>query len=317
MSKIVVALIAGGTSSERDVSLAGGDQIFAALDKDKYTVLRYDPRDDISRLVQDADRVDTAFVNLHGRYGEDGSVQGLLDLLGIPYQCSGVLGSALATNKLASKRIYEQAGLPVPPYSVIRKREKTGPEDWRAHPAFTGEPVVIKPVSGGSSIGMSIVTNKSDLKQAVEAAWAYDDMVLLEAYIDGVELTGGVIGNDAITPLPVVEIIPGDKFQFFDYEAKYTPGATREVCPAEIDQKLAEKVQAYACRAHKALFCKGCSRTDMIARGEDVFVLETNTIPGMVSTSLLPLAAKAAGLSFSALLDRLIALSLEKPAGTI
>lgn len=312
MSGIVVALIAGGTSSEREISLAGGDQIFSALDKNKYTVLRYDPRDDISRLVDDAHLIDTAFVNLHGRFGEDGSFQGLLDLLGIPYQCSGVLGSAQAANKLVSKRIFEQVGLPVPPYFVIQKGDKAGPDDWRAQVASPDGPVVVKPVCGGSSIGMSIVSDMADLQQAVEKAWTHDDMVLLESYIEGMELTGAVIGNDVIEPLPVVEIIPGDKFQFFDYEAKYTPGATSEICPAEIASGLTDKVQAYACRAHKALACKGYSRTDMIARGEDVFVLETNTIPGMVTTSLLPLAAKAAGLSFTDLLDRLISLSLEK-----
>ena len=313
MSQIVVALIAGGTSSERGVSLAGGDQIFSALDKNKYTVLRYDPRDDIERLVRDAPRIDTAFINLHGRFGEDGSIQGLLDLLGIPYQCSGVLGSALATNKLVSKRIYEHSGLPVPPYSVICKGDDKGLEEWIKR--YPGEPVVVKPVSGGSSIGMSIIWDTGELGQAVAAALAYDDTVLLEAYIKGVELTGGVLGNDTLEALPVVEIIPGAEFRFFDYKAKYTPGATREICPARIDEKLTAKVQAYACRAHTVLFCKGYSRTDMIAKGDDVFVLETNTIPGMVPTSLLPLAAGTAGISFPGLLDRLIASSLEGPGG--
>lgn len=313
MPEIVVALIAGGTSSERAISLAGGDQIFSALDKNRYTVLRYDPRDDIGRLIRDAARIDTAFVNLHGRYGEDGSIQGLLDLLGIPYQCSGVLGSALAANKLASKRIYEQAGLPVPPYFPVRGGDAQGLGQWLRTAVSPDEPLVVKPAGGGSSIGMSIVADPADVRQAIEAARMHDDMVLVEAYIDGTELTGGVIGNDVIDALPVVEIIPGESFAFFDYKAKYTPGATREICPAEIDERLTEKVQRYACQAHRALYCKGYSRTDMIARGDDVFVLETNTIPGMVPTSLLPLAAEAAGMSFSALLDRLIALSLEAP----
>ncbi len=312
MSKIVVALISGGTSSERAVSLAGGDQIFSALDKNKYTVLRYDPQNDISRLIQDAGRIDTAFVNLHGRFGEDGSIQGLLDLLGIPYQCSGVLGSALAANKLISKRIYEQAALEVPPYFVIDKGRQDGLEEWLRRWAGKGEPVVVKPANGGSSIGMSIVSEAADLQPAIDAARVHDATVLVEAYIEGIELTGGVLGNEVIEPLPVVEIIPGKEFRFFDYTAKYTPGATREICPAEIDRKLTEKVQAYACRAHTALCCKGYSRTDMIARGDDLFVLETNTIPGMVPTSLLPLAAGTAGISFAELLDRLIAFSLEK-----
>ena len=201
----------------------------------------------------------------------------------------------------------------MPPYAILRKGDEKGLEDWvRRYP---DEAVVVKPVSGGSSIGMSIVWDPAELDSAVESAFVYDDTVLLETYIKGVELTGGVIGNDAIEPLPVVEIIPGEEFRFFDYKAKYTPGATREICPARIDEKMTAKVQEYACRAHIALFCKGYSRADMIVRGDDVFVLETNTIPGMVPTSLLPLAARTAGMSFSDLLDRLIALSLEKADG--
>ncbi|MEW6076848.1 MAG: D-alanine--D-alanine ligase [Thermodesulfobacteriota bacterium] len=312
MSTIVVALIAGGASSEREISLKGGDQIFAALDKSRYTILRYDPRDDIGRLVQDAGRIDTAFINLHGRNGEDGTVQGLLDLLGIPYQCSGVLGSALATNKLASKRIYEQAGLPVSPYLAVRKRQQPDAGLLRTHLFFPDRPLVVKPVSGGSSIGMSIISEEAELPAALEKAWADDDEVLLESFVDGRELTVGIIGNDIPEALPVVEIIPGEEYEFFDYEAKYKAGATREICPAEINEALARKAQEFGRRAHTALFCKGYSRTDMIARGDEVFVLETNTIPGMVPTSLLPLAARAAGMPFSGLLDRLISLSLEK-----
>ncbi|MDY6906146.1 MAG: D-alanine--D-alanine ligase [Thermodesulfobacteriota bacterium] len=311
MSKITVALISGGVSSEREVSLAGGEQIYQALDHQKYDVLQYDPRADLAKIVQDAPRIDTALVILHGANGEDGTIQGFLDLLNIPYQCSGVLGSALAANKLASKRVYETAGLPVPPYVALSQHDPDLKGKLAQAVDTLGLPIVVKPVSGGSSIGMAIVADPVDLEAAVASAFAHDDTVLLEVCLKGVELTGGVLGNDSLTPLPVVEIIPGEQYAFFDYEAKYTPGATTEICPARIDEQLSRQVQDYACRAHRELFCKGCSRTDMIAVGDRLYLLETNTIPGMVPTSLLPLAAKAAGISFPALLDRLIELSLE------
>jgi len=311
MSKLTVALICGGVSSEREVSLAGGKMIQAALDPDRYHVLRYDSQTDLARLVQEAPGIDTAFVNLHGVHGEDGTIQGLLDLLGVPYQCSGVLGSALAMNKLAAKRVYQQAGLPVPPYRVVSENRGADRSALDAHADALGFPLVVKPACGGSSIGMSIVQQVSELAPAVDKALAHGPDVLLEAYIQGRELTGGVIGNDAPDPLPVVEIIPGEGHGFFDYEAKYTPGATSEICPAPVSDELSARVQDYACQAHSALFCKGYSRTDMIATDTDLFVLETNTIPGMGPTSLLPLAAKAAGMTFGDLLDRLIGLSLE------
>ncbi|MFP4445200.1 MAG: D-alanine--D-alanine ligase [Desulfosudaceae bacterium] len=311
MSKLTVALIAGGTSPEREISLAGGEQVFQALDKNRYDINRYDPAADLNRLIADAPALDTALVILHGVGGEDGSVQGTLDLLGIPYQCSGVLGSALAANKLAAKQIYAQAGLPTAPYAVITRNHPAGPEDLTTNIERLGLPLVVKPVSGGSSLGMSIVHAPDQLAAAVDKALGTDDCLLLEAFVAGRELTGGVIGNHTLQALPVVEIIPGETYDYFDYEAKYTPGATREICPAEIDADLTARVQAYACRAHQALFCKGCSRTDMIAAADGLYLLETNTIPGMVPTSLLPLAARAAGISFSALLDRLIQLSLE------
>lgn len=311
MSKITLALIAGGSSPERDISLAGGEQVYKALDKSRYEIIRYDPRTDLKRLVSEASRLDVALVILHGTGGEDGSLQGLLDLLKIPYQCSGILGSALAANKLAAKRIYIQAGLTTAAYAVLDKKLPPGADALENHIKRLGMPMVVKPVNGGSSLGMSIVHEASRLARAVDKALECDDSVILEAFVKGRELTGAVLGNDNLEALPVVEIIPGDDYAFFDYEAKYTPGATREVCPADIDRALTEKVQDYACRAHRALFCKGCSRTDMIADGDSLYLLETNTIPGMVPTSLLPLAAGAAGISFSALLDRLIAQSLD------
>jgi D-alanine-D-alanine ligase len=308
MRKLTVALLSGGISSEREVSLHGGDQIFEALDKEKYSILRYDPKTDLQRLISDASRIDVAFINLHGPLGEDGTVQGLLDLLNIPYQGSGVIGSSIAMNKLVSKQLYEQAGLPVPPYTVIERSNVSGAEEWTGS---MGLPLVVKPVQGGSSIGVTIVRSKDSLKSAVAAAFANDDMTLIETYIDGIEITGGVIGNNELEALPIIEIIPDNEHDFFDYEAKYAAGVTREICPARIDDNLTEKAQTYAKMAHRALFCKGYSRTDMILRDKEIYVLETNTIPGMTSTSLLPLAAKTAGISFSQLLDKLIRLGIE------
>lgn len=305
--KLTVALISGGVSSERDVSLKSGDQVFEALDKSKYTVCRYDPKTDLLRLVADASTLDVALIVLHGPFGEDGTVQGLLELLGIPYQGSGVLGSAVAMNKLASKQLYEKAGIPTPAYMTLHRQDQ-----WNTQMIIErmGLPLVVKPVKGGSSIGMSIVKTPEAITSAFSNAFQHDDTVLIEAFIQGTELTVGVIGNQELEPLPAIEIIPDSQYEFFDYHAKYLPGASREICPARIDDTLTQKAQACALMAHRALFCHGYSRTDMILSGRDIYVLETNTIPGMTETSLLPLAAKTAGISFPQLLDKLIELSL-------
>jgi len=307
MKKRTVALLSGGISSEREVSLNSGNQVLEALDKEKYRVIRYDPKTDLPRLVAEADDIDVALVILHGPFGEDGTVQGLLDLLGIPYQGAGVLGSAAAMNKLAAKRLYAQCGLPVPAYRVI---DTESGFDADACIADIGLPLVVKPVAAGSSVGMTIVRDASALKPAVQSAFAFDRQVLAEAFVDGVEVTGGVIGNDDVEALPLIEIIPGEGHEFFDYAAKYTPGATQEICPARIDADLTEKAQRYAVEAHMALFCRGYSRTDMILKDGEFYVLETNTIPGMTQTSLFPQAAAAAGMDFTRLLDRLIELAL-------
>jgi D-alanine-D-alanine ligase len=309
MEKLTVALLSGGRSAEREVSLKSGEQVYQALDKDKYTIHRYDPKDDLARLIQEAPGIDVALIILHGRLGEDGTIQGLLELLDIPYHGSGVLGSALGINKILSKRLYEHAGLPVSPYLVLDKADSDAGSKVQEALAF---PVVVKPEHEGSSIGLSIVAEANKLKPALELAGQYDRLVLVEKYIKGTEITGGVLGNLNPEPLPLVEIIPGDQHDFFDYEAKYKPGATEEICPARLGKELTEKAQHYAVRAHQALRCRGYSRTDMIVAQEEVYVLETNTIPGMTATSLYPQAAAAAGISFSELLDRLIELALEK-----
>ena len=309
MKKLRVALLSGGISSEREVSLHSGEQVYEALDKDKYNIQRYDPKTDLPLLIKNAAEIDIALIILHGPYGEDGTVQGLLDLLHIPYQGSGVLGSSLAMNKAATKQIYEKAGIPAPPY-VIYNRNDTIAADACAKQL--GLPLVVKPVVGGSSVGMSIVRSVSDLPDAVDKAFEFDSAVMVEGYIDGIELTGGVIGNQELEAFPIIEIIPDKAHDFFDYEAKYTAGISQEICPARIDEELTLQAQTHAKNAHQALFCRGYSRTDMILRDREIYVLETNTIPGMTATSLLPQAARAAGINFTKLLDRLIELGLEE-----
>ena len=308
MTKRRVALLSGGISSEREVSIKSGNQVYEALDKAKYEIARYDPATDLGRLVTDAQDIDVALIVLHGPYGEDGTVQGLLDLLHIPYQGSGVLGSALAMDKWSSKRLYGEAGLPVPPFQVLSKGQTVDAEALAAAPGF---PLVVKPRYGGSSIGTSIVPDPQQLEESIRTAFQHGPDVILEMYLQGTEITGGVLGNEELRLLPIVEIVPEADYAFFDYEAKYKAGATREICPARISETFARRAQSYAATAHRALCCRGYSRTDMIIQGETIYVLETNTIPGMTPVSLYPLAAKAAGISFSRLLDNLIELALE------
>ena len=308
MEKITLALLAGGISSEREVSLNSGCQVYEALDKTKYDVRQYDPKSDLAKLVADADQIDAALIILHGPYGEDGTVQGLLDLLDIPYQGSGVLGSAVAMNKLVAKQLYEFAGLPVAPYAVVQGPDHMVPD---AVEKQLGLPVVVKPIEAGSSVGMSIVRTTDALPVALEAAFEHGRSVMIEAYIDGIEVTGGVLGNEAPEALPLIEIVPDKAHDFFDYEAKYTAGVTEEICPARISEALTARAQQYAVKAHAALQCRGYSRTDMILQGENFYLLETNTIPGMTATSLFPQSAKVAGYDFGQLLDKLIQQSME------
>jgi D-alanine-D-alanine ligase len=309
MKKMTIALLSGGISSERDVSIASGNQVYEALYREKYDIIRYDPKSDLPRLIEDAPKIDAALIILHGPFGEDGTVQGLLELLKIPYQGADVLGSAIGMNKVASKQLYEKSGLRIPSYMIFKRNDVLDPDDCADR---LGLPLVVKPVGSGSSVGISIVKSTDALKDAMDKAFIEDDEILVEMFIKGIELTGGVIGNETLQALPIIEIIPDESHEFFDYDAKYTAGVTQEICPARIDNAMTEKAQACAKAAHRAIFCKGYSRTDMILSDEEIYVLETNTIPGMTPTSLLPQAAAAAGISFSDLLDRLIELSLEK-----
>lgn len=310
MKKMRLALIAGGKSSEREVSLKSAEQVYQALDKAKYGIRRYDPATNLAQLVQEAPELDVALIIMHGRGGEDGSMQGLLDLLEIPYQGSGVLASAVAMNKELSKTLYLQARLKVPQALAFSKPKPLTPAEIESR---LGLPVVIKPINEGSSIGIAIARSLSEVEAGLAAAFRYDYRVMVEEYIDGVEVTGGVLGNENLQALPLIEIVPSSSHHFFSYEAKYQPGATEEICPARLSPELTAQAQQCALTAHRALGCRGYSRTDMRLRDGEFYVLETNTIPGMTATSLFPQAAQAAGIEFPALLDRLIELALEKP----
>jgi D-alanine-D-alanine ligase len=307
-NKLRLALLAGGKSGEREVSLKGAEEVAKALDPQKYEVRRYDPATDLAQLAAEADQLEAAFILLHGPFGEDGTVQGFLDLLDLPYQGSGVLGSALAMDKNLAKILYRNNGLKVPDWYMAKKEDIDNPSKILGQ---LGLPLVIKPVNQGSSLGMTIARSEDQIAEGLIKAFAVDHQVMVEEFIEGREITGGILGNDELTALPLVEIIPGEQYEFFDYEAKYQPGASTEICPAELDDPLTIRAQQYALTAHRALQLRGYSRTDMIVSGDDIYVLETNTIPGMTPTSLLPQGAAAAGLDFASLLDRLLELAME------
>lgn len=306
--RIRIALLAGGWSAEREVSLKSGESVYRALDREKYSVTWYDPRDELQAFMEARQEIDLAFILLHGRYGEDGRIQGLLDILSIPFVGSGVLASAMALNKKVAKRAYVNAGL-----KVAKDVFVSPGEGWSAQDIMEGVgPVsVVKPLEEGSSLGVSICRTKEELGVGIEKAFRHDREVMVEQFIEGLEVTCCVLGNRELETLPLIEIAPDESYPFFNFEAKYEPGATHEICPARISEPLAEAARYSAKEAHRSLGCRVWSRTDMIIRGEDVYVLETNTIPGMTENSLVPLAARTAGLSMQALLDKLIMLSLE------
>ncbi|TMJ00655.1 MAG: D-alanine--D-alanine ligase [Bacillati bacterium ANGP1] len=369
MTRLRIAVLMGGPSPERDVSMSTGREIVAALDPLQYDVLPVEitkeghwlPRPDLkpltdgnphaglagsgrsagtrergnvnpgSLLIQDPgsriqdralsfdqamtrDHLDVAFIAMHGPYGEDGTVQGLLELLGVPYTGSGVLASALAMDKLRSRQLFEWHRIPVPGYlsvtaSVWRDRGRVHRQVAQA----LGYPCVVKPNAAGSSIGVSLVREPTALAPSVEAAFAYGPVVLIEEYVSGTEITCGIIDDpttgDSVA-LPLIEVVP--HAEFYNYQAKYAAGGSEHIIPARVSARVAQEAGALALRAYQALGCEGMSRVDMIARGDDVVVLEVNTIPGMTATSLLPDAAKATGIKFPELLDRIIRSALRR-----
>ncbi|MGH2379415.1 MAG: D-alanine--D-alanine ligase family protein [Candidatus Limnocylindria bacterium] len=257
--------------------------------------------------------IDVAFVALHGPWGEDGRLQGLLDILGIPYVGSGHLASAMSMDKVVAKGVLAAGGIDVPRGFVVTARDNAREPEAAARAAQEiGYPLVVKPVSQGSSFGISMLDRPDQLPAALVESLRYDDRVLVEERLAGTELTVGVIGgDDDLVGLPVIEVVT--KREFFDYKAKYDPELTEEICPARVSDEVARRAQDLATRAHRALGCRDLSRADMILTADGRMpVLEVNTIPGMTANSLLPKAARVAGLPFDRLLERLIASALAR-----
>ena len=312
MDNIRVAVVMGGISSEREVSLRSGAKVAQALARDKYDVSTLDFTGDIAPLVALKGKVDVVFLALHGPGGEDGRVQGLLDLLDLPYTGSGVLGSAVAMHKDVAKQLFRQAGIPTPrSLSLDAFAGDTALELQVAQVRDgIGLPCVIKPANEGSTIGISIARDAAALEAGIADAFLYDTELVVEEFIAGTEISVSVLGTTAPRALPDIEIVP--RSGFYDYTMKYTPGATEEICPARISDAAHATAAEYALRAHRVLHCRGVSRSDMIVTGEAVTVLETNTLPGLTETSLLPLAARIAGISFPDLCDFLIGEALSE-----
>jgi len=258
-----------------------------------------------TRVMTNSEPIDVVLIALHGTWGEDGRIQGLLDTIGVPYTGSGVLASALAMDKEVAKTVLAAAGLDVPRGVVVTGTTEADLELAKS----IGIPAFVKPVAGGSSVGASIVAHAADLPAAIALALKYDSRASVEEQLKGRELTVPVIGNDDLTALPVIEILT--KRAFFDYSAKYDAGESEEICPAQIPPEVAKRAQDLAVRAHRALRCRGMSRLDLIWSNDRMVALEVNTIPGMTANSLLPKAARAAGIGFGDLLSRLLDWALE------
>jgi len=303
-----IGVLMGGPSSEREISLKSGKAVYEALKQLNVDVVSIDVQsDDIEENTEllKSQKINCAFIALHGRFGEDGQVQGILDNLNIPYTGSGSLASSLAIDKIASRRILEIADVKVPRYKVLAKNSYR--QDWKFNDNF-GFPVVVKPATNGSSIGLSIVDEEKSLSKAIDLAFTFDKRIIIEEYIRGREVTVSILDNCA---LPVVEIIP--KKRFFDYEAKYQAGMTDYIVPAKLEEKIARRAQDTASQVHKLLGCRGFSRVDMILSTDNIpVVLELNSVPGLTPNSLLPKAALVAGIEFKQLCLKLIKLAYEK-----
>lgn len=294
-----VGVLMGGRSAEREVSLRTGAAVLKALRRLGERAVPIDAAGDLPRELARRG-VGVAFIALHGRGGEDGTVQGLLECLGVPYTGSGVLASALAMDKKQSKLVFRALGIPTPAFEVF-----TRPERGRARPARLAQlapPVVVKPANEGSSVGMAVVGSRAGLGRALAAAFRHDAEAIVERYLPGRELTVGVLDDQA---LPAVEVRP--RSGLYDYRSKYTAGMTEYLAPAPITARLAARLGVLAVAAHRALGCRGASRVDfrLDQRGR-ASVLEVNTIPGMTETSLLPKAAAAAGIGFDELVARIL-----------
>ena len=290
-----IAVVCGGKSAEREVSLETGAAVAAALGRRGHDAVEVDAVVDLAQQLRRLSP-DAVFIALHGRWGEDGTVQGLLEMLGMPYTGSGVLASALAMDKALSKVVFRAAGVPTPDFQRLDPSTAVGSLELEP-------PLVIKPNREGSTVGVSVVRERAELAAAMATAFGHGPDALAEAFVEGREVTVGVLDDQ---PLPVVEIVPDSGF--YDYASKYTPGRTRYLCPAPLDPGLASRVTEVSLTANRALGCSGASRVDLIIdQAGTPWVLEVNTIPGMTPTSLLPKAAAAAGVEFDELVERIVA----------
>ncbi len=295
-----VAVLMGGHSAEREVSLKSGQAVLDALLRQKIDAHAVDVRDVAMTAI--VGQYDRAFIVLHGRGGEDGTMQGALKTLGIPYTGSGVLGSALAMDKLRCKYLWRGMGIPTPDFLLLMPGC-----DVSAEATNVGFPVFVKPSREGSSIGMSKVDKLDDLPKAVELAWQYDQEVLVEQFIDGGELTVAILQGEA---LPVIRIETPNVF--YDYDAKYQADSTQYHCPSGLDVSIEKKIQQIAKQTYDSVACSGWGRVDfMLDQDSNPYVLEVNTIPGMTDHSLVPMAATAAGIDFDELVLRILETSNE------
>ena len=294
-----VAVLLGGKSAEREVSLKSGGMVLAALRKKGVDAHPFDPKEkDVEDLVRE--RFARVFITLHGRFGEDGTVQGVLEWLGIPYTGSGVLASALAMDKVRTKRLWAAEGLPTAPYEVLGKDS-----DLKAVAKRLGLPLFVKPASEGSSVGMSKVRTADGLEEAYALAVNYDPVVIAEKFIDGPELTVAIVGDQV---LPIIRI--ETPREFYDYEAKYIANDTRYLIPCGVPEKKEKELQGLSLKAFRALGCRGWGRVDLMLdkRGRP-FLLEVNTSPGMTDHSLVPMAARAVGMSYEDLCVKVLELA--------
>jgi D-alanine-D-alanine ligase len=291
-----VAVLMGGRSAEREISLKSGTMVLNALKKAGVDAHVFDPRESGLEALT-AQRFDRAFIALHGRFGEDGTVQGALEYLGIPYTGSGVMASALAMDKWRTKLLWQAAGLPTPHYELMEEKSNYADIVRRL-----GLPLMIKPACEGSSIGMSKVTSVEKLAPAYELARQYDEVVIAECFVEGVELTAAILDDE---PLPLIRL--ETPRVFYDYEAKYFADDTRYICPCGLPAAEERRVQHTALEAFRLLGCSGWGRVDlMLDRQGSPFLLEVNTIPGMTDHSLVPMAARARGMSFEDLVIRIL-----------
>ena len=298
-----IGVLMAGPSLEKKISLKSGRAVCAALKKGGFKVIpviiKTDRVEDNLRLLK-LKRIDCAFIALHGRFGEDGGIQKILESLKIPYTGSKVKASCLAMDKIASRKIFLRHGLKVPASKVLKKDSYNGMDLSELN-----LPLVVKPATHGSSIGLSIIDQLEDIPQAINLAFTFDKRIIIEEYIKGRELTVGILEEEA---MPVIEIVP--KRVFFDYQAKYKKGLTDYIVPAKLNPLVASRVKRAALSAHRLLGCFGCSRVDIILNErQEPFILEVNTIPGLTETSLLPKAAKKIGIDFTSLCLKLIKLA--------